>query len=334
MAQKSGDQDSGGQESGGQGESENPTARGVVGGTFDKRLTPARDDVAADWLEGRVTASAYVRGEDRQVTAPVLPIRRTPEPGGAQETQALFGEVFTVYDEAGGWAWGQARIDGYVGYVEAGGLSAPVEVPTHRVTALRSYRFPEPDLKSAPIGLLSMNAKLAVTGESEDGKWLSEARGGWVFGGHAAPLSRAAEDPVAVMEAYLGAPYFWGGRESLGLDCSGIVQNGYEAAGLVPPRDADMQELWFSAPDRGETLWQTEEGGDWKAVPLRRGDLVYWAGHTGVMADGRRLLHANATSMAVTCDDLEGFADHLMAEKDNPVTRLVRPRPVREMAAG
>ena len=323
-------------ESAGQGEAENPTPEGQVAHGFDKRVTPARGDVAADYLEGRVRADAYVRGTPHQVTAPVLPIRRTPEPDGAQETQALFGEVFTVYDEGpsedgGGWAWGQAGIDGYVGYVETDGLSAPVDVPTHRVRALRSYRYPEPDLKAAPLGLVSMNAKLAVTGESEDGKWLREARGAWVFGGHTLRMGDVAADPVAVMEAFLGAPYFWGGRESLGLDCSGLIQNGYELAGIVPPRDADMQELWFCAPERGETLWAGE--GDRQGVVLRRGDLVYWRGHTGVMVDETRMLHANATSMAVTRDDLGAFAEHLLAKEDSPVTRLVRPRPVCDMRA-
>lgn len=321
------------EESAGQGESENPSARGTVEGTFDKRVTPAREDVAADYLEGRVHAARYVRGTAHQVTASVLPIRRTPEPDGAQETQALFGEVFTVYDEADGWAWGQAAIDDYVGYVAVEGLAAPASVPTHRVSALRTYRYPEPDLKSSPLGLLSMNAKLAVTGESEDGLWLSETRGGWVFAGHAAPMPDAARDPVAVMEAFVGAPYFWGGRESLGLDCSGLIQLGYELAGIVPPRDADMQELWFRAPQRGETLWQSEDGGDWRDVSLRRGDLVYWPGHTGVMTDETYMLHANATGMAVTRDALEPFAAHLADEKDNPVTRLVRPKPVGDMRA-
>ena len=324
---------SAGRESAGQGEAENPTPEGTVDGVFDKRLTPARGDVAAAYLEGRVEAERYAAGTAYQVTASVLPVRRAPKADGAQETQALFGEVFTVYDEADGWGWGQAAIDDYVGYVAMEGLAAPVDVPTHRVAALRTYRYPEPDLKAAPLGLLSMNAKLHVTGESEDGKWLSESRGGWVFAGHTARMGDAAADPVAVMEAYLGAPYFWGGRESLGLDCSGIVQLGYELAGALCPRDADMQELWFCAPGRGETLWQGDDQ-SWKSVPLRRGDLVYWPGHTGVMVDAERMLHANATSMAVTRDALVLFADHLFAEKENPITRLVRPKPVAGMMLG
>ena len=324
---------SAGRESAGQGEAENPTPEGTVDGVFDKRLTPARGDVAAAYLEGRVEAERYAAGTAYQVTASVLPVRRAPKADGAQETQALFGEVFTVYDEADGWGWGQAAIDDYVGYVAMEGLAAPVDVPTHRVAALRTYRYPEPDLKAAPLGLLSMNAKLSATGRSEDGKWLSESRGGWVFGGHAAPMDAAAREPVAVMEAFLGAPYFWGGRESLGLDCSGLIQLGYELAGIVPPRDADMQELWFRAPGRGETLWQSGDAGDWRDVALRRGDLVYWPGHTGVMTDPEHMLHANATSMAVTRDALVPFAWHLAEDEDTPVTHLVRPAPVDRMRA-
>ena len=308
-------------------------------GVFAARLTPARPDLAARYLEGRVEADRFASGTEHQVTASVLPLRREPRDDAMQETQSLFGEVFTVYDEKDGWAWGQAAYDGYVGYVAAEGLSLPVDVPTHRVRALRSYRLPEPDLKAAPLGLLTMSAKLKITETSEDGKWRRESRGGWVFGDHLIALRDRLADPVAVMEAFLGAPYFWGGRESLGLDCSGLIQNGYEAAGLPVPRDADMQEVYLSAPGRGEAIWtrdaeddadgQTDES--WRDVPLRRGDLVYWRGHTGVMVDEDVLLHANATHMAVTRDPLTEMVAHLNRKKDNPVTRIVRPRPVAEM---
>ena len=310
-------------------------APGERPGPFSARLTPARPDVAAAYLEGKVEADRFVRGTDHQVTSSVLPIRREPHADAMQETQSLFGEVFTVYDEADGWAWGQAAFDGYVGYVETHGLSAPVDIPTHRVRALRSYRFPEPDLKSAPLGLLSMNAKLTLTGEvSDDGKWHREARGGWLFGDHLIARGDRAADPVAVMEAFLGAPYFWGGRESLGLDCSGLIQNGYELAGLPIPRDADMQEVFLGAEGCGEVLWtRGESSGDWSDVDLARGDLVYWRGHTGVMADERHMLHANATHMAVTRDDLAAMIAHLDRDKDNPVTRIVRPLPISKMRA-
>lgn len=293
---------------------------------LSRRLTPARDDVAADYLRGKVEAARFVPGAGHQVTADVVAVRRTPGDAGMQETQALFGEVFTVYDQKDGWAWGQAAFDGYVGYVRAEALSDRVDVPTHRVTALRTYRYPDPDLKSVPLGLLSMNAKLTEAARSEGGKFACDSRGGWVFAGHTAPMPDRAADPVAVMESYRGAPYLWGGRQSLGLDCSALIQLGYEAAGRALPRDADMQEAHLAGADHGEVLFGPGTGGTWNDVDLRRGDLIYWPGHTGVMVDAERMLHANATAMATTIDVLSEVVAHLEQDEDIAVRTIVRPR--------
>ena len=212
-----------------------------------KRLLPARSDLAAEHLRGRVEAARFAEGRRRRVAQPALSIRREPRDGAGQETQALFGEGFTVYEETGGWAWGQAEFDGYVGYVRAEGLAEPKDAPTHRVAALRTYRYPKPDLKAPPLGLVSMNAKVAPGEPSEDGKFVSDVEGGWVVAAHLVPLAVGGEDPAAVAERFLGTPYFWGGRESLGLDCSGLIQNAYEACGVCVPRDADLQEAFSAA---------------------------------------------------------------------------------------
>ena len=92
--------------------------------------------------------------------------------------------------------------------------------------------------------------------------------------------------------------------------------------------------MFLGAEGCGEVLWtRGESSGDWSDVDLARGDLVYWRGHTGVMVDERHMLHANATHMAVTRDDLAAMIAHLDRDKDNPVTRIVRPLPISKMRA-
>lgn len=258
--------------------------------TLDPRLTPARSDLAAAFLRGKVDAPKYVEGVAYQVSAGVVSIRAEPRGDAMQETQALFGEVFTIYDEREGWGWGQAARDGYVGYVDMAALSAPPIAPTHRVSALRTYVFSGPSIKSAPHFLLSLTAEVTV--EEDDGKLARIARGGYVPSRHLRPIDQTAKDWVAEAERFLHAPYQWGGKESLGLDCSGLIQSSMVAAGLPCPRDSDMQEAAL-----GHAVAFDFNG-------LQRGDLVFWKGHVGVMVDAQNLLHANAFHMATALEPL------------------------------
>ncbi|MFN3835219.1 MAG: C40 family peptidase [Glycocaulis sp.] len=252
--------------------------------------------------------------EDFQVTAGVAPIRRAPREDGMQDSQLLAGEVFSVESETGGWAEGISRHDGYRGFVDMAALSAPVLIPTHRVSALRTYVFSEPDLKSAPRFLVSLNAKIAAG--RREGKFTEAQRLGWIFTGHLAALDATEPDWVAVAERFLHSPYLWGGKESLGLDCSGLVQVSLEAAGVRIPRDSGDQEAWARA------RWNAVEPGS-DLAGLKRGDLVFWPGHVGVMTDPVHLLHANAFHMATALEPLAG-AVRRIAHHHAPVSGIFR----------
>jgi cell wall-associated NlpC family hydrolase len=251
---------------------------------FDPRLTLARPDLAALALQGRVAAGRYAEPMARQTTSPFAGVHGAP--GGELADQLLLGERFDVLSVEGGWAWGQARRDGYVGWVETDRLGQALTAPSHWVSALGTYAFSEASLKTAPVARLSMNALVRV--EAEEGRYRKLAGSGWVVAEHLSPIGVWASDPAAVALKFLGAPYLWGGRSSEGLDCSGLVQQALYACGLAGPRDTDMQaELGSPAPET-----------------LARNDLVFWRGHVGIMLDEARLLHANGHYMATTIEPL------------------------------
>ena len=251
---------------------------------LDPRLTLARDGIAARSLEGIVPADRYLDTTMRQTVIPSASLRRAPSPDAEQLDQLLFGELFEVLDEADGWVFGQAKRDGYVGYVGAAALGAPGPEPTHTVRALRSYGLSAPSIKAPPTGLYSMNALVAA--EGRDGRFVKTA-GGWFVEEHLAPVGEAEADYVAMAERFVGAPYQWGGRESLGLDCSGLVQQSLYACGQACPRDSDQQAAM------GEPV-----------ETLQRGDLVFWRGHVAVMTSATDIIHANAFHMAVVVETL------------------------------
>jgi hypothetical protein len=250
----------------------------------DRRVTPARADLAAAHLKGTVDAPRFVEGEKTSVAIGRAGLRARAGDGASQDSELLFGETFTVYDRKDGWAWGQAANDLYVGYVREDALAAPFAVQA-RVSALLAPVFSAADLKTPVRDLLPMNAAVQLAGR--DGDYLRIGEGGYVHQRHLGP---AEKDFVAVAERFLGVPYVWGGKTAAGLDCSGLVQTALQATGKAAPRDTDMMEKAL---------------GD--VVPLsdiRRGDLVFWKGHMGVMLDETRLLHANAFHMAVAIENL------------------------------
>ena len=255
--------------------------------TRDVRTTLARADLATRSLEGLVRAATFAEATTYRVKTSQTAMQAAASADSEQVDQLLFGEMFDALDAVDRFVWGQARRDGYVGWVETAALSTEIVVPTHWVKALRTVAFTTPSIKSTVWGQLSLNALVTVTDTVDAMTMVADA--GWVPVSHLAPIGLEFGPPADTAEKFLAAPYVWGGRDSLGLDCSGLIQQAFYAAGLSCPRDTDQQ---------------ARLGRDIDPATLRRGDLVFWQGHVGMMLDGARLLHANAHHMAVAIEPL------------------------------
>ncbi|WP_417692808.1 NlpC/P60 family protein [Roseibium sp.] len=278
---------------------------------FDRRLHPVRPDLASSSYQGRVQAQRFVDGNPMRVCRDMLDLRPQPNPEAGIDTQALFGETFTVFETTvEGWAWGQLGTDGYVGWVSDEGLTSWAQ-PTHRVRALRSYRYPPADLRFPPLGLVSMGSLVTVTGTTttRDLEYALLDDGSAMVAKHLVPLDHVEADWVSVAEEFLGTPYLWAGRSSLGLDCSALVQMAAQAGGLAVLRDSDMQ-----ATDAGDLLE------DWQLASLERGDLVFWKGHVAIVQGENRILHANGHTMTVASEPLDAAVVRIAANEYGKIT--------------
>ncbi|HEX7883738.1 MAG TPA: NlpC/P60 family protein [Afipia sp.] len=268
---------------------------------LDPRLTPARPDLAAKHLEGRVTADRFVEGTEFEIFDPVVPVRRAPSHDAALDTEALKGERVVIYDrDAEGWAWGQLKADGYVGWLPDIALVKPRSTPTHKVTALRTFAFPGPSIKLPPIETLPFGAQIEIVNITDSFAITGQRH--YLPVQHVARLNVLETDYVAVAEKFAGTPYLWGGRTSLGIDCSGLVQTSLAATGIAAPRDSDMQEV---------TLGTALPPSQWH--DLKRGDLIFWKGHVAIVRDSNTIVHANAHHMATAIEPTQAAIARIKA---------------------
>lgn len=279
----------------------------------DRRLHAVRPDLADESLRGSVEAARFTPGILRRIVEPSVPLRRSPSPEVSYDTEALMGEAIRVFEvDQEGWAWGQLGGDGYVGYLPAAALGDPHPEPRLKVGVPRTFLYPGPSLKLPVMGHLSLGAAVAV--EAVEGDYARLCTGGYVFAGHLKPLEVQEQDFVTVAERFLHTPYLWGGKTSLGLDCSGLVQVSLAAAGIAAPRDSDMQEAGLGEPVAiGDDL-----------AGLRRGDLLFWKGHVGIMLDEARLIHANGFHMMTAVEPVREARDRILAKSYGPVTSVRR----------
>jgi Bacterial dipeptidyl-peptidase Sh3 domain/NlpC/P60 family len=279
---------------------------------WDFRLTPARPDLAAEHLRGLIPASAYVAGRPMQVVTGVADLRRAPSHEALLDTQVLYGEAVTIYEDYEGWGWVQLARDQYVGYMPVAALDSGSPHPTHRVCVNRTLIYQCPDIKMSARRFSPLGAAVRVV--ETDGLFAQIGPNAYVFADHLRPYNEREKDFVATAERFLHAPYLWGGKTSLGIDCSGLVQIALDTAGVAAPRDTDLQEKALGKPVAVEA----------ELAGLQRGDLVFWPGHVGIMRDGTMLLHASAHHMLVVSEPLHAVRDRILAKTSQPIAAVKR----------
>lgn len=237
-------------------------------------------------MAGRLFAPHYAAPLIRACGLIATPVREEPIDGAPAVSELLPGEGFAVLDLTSGWAWGYCLLDHRVGYVEAIELAEPLE-PTHVVVEAMAPIQAGAGPLAATLSSLPMGSRLhgQVRGAS------LEFEGGFVPLSYLRPVGEHEEDPVAVAQRLLGAPYRPGGRTCHGIDCSGLIQLALQLCGVDAPRDTQDQR------DLGEALPAD--------APLKRGDLLFCDDHVGMMVDDRMAIQVSFAAQKVAVEPFD-----------------------------
>jgi cell wall-associated NlpC family hydrolase len=216
---------------------------------------------------------------------------------GQRDSQLLFGETFTAQRTEGEWIYGTSDVDGYVGYINQRHLAPLTVAATHIVSSTGTHVYPDPDFKTRPIMALGFMSRVSVNGSAPQNGFLEIQDMGWVPHNHLEPISKLGHESDIAKTAlkFLNVPYLYGGRTGLGIDCSGLTQLSLLYAGVQSPRDSDQQ---------------IGLGTDVKPADIKRGDLVFFKGHVGIMVDETSAINATARTMDTRVEPLSTLIDH------------------------
>lgn len=212
-------------------------------------------------------------------------------------SQAIYGSNVVQLEEKSGWARVRTP-DQYSGWVRLAEIR-PGDQPyaasgkTVQVNSLTANLYREADVTAhRPLLTVPFETRLEVVAEGtgDSSRWvqvrLPNNDSAWIQVGdvNLEPRPLTIPESIALGERFLGVTYTWGGRSSLGYDCSGFTQMLVRSRGIIMPRDADLQAAWEGvAPiDRKH---------------LRPGDLLFFGGspsqitHTGMFIGHGKFIH-------------------------------------------
>ena len=254
---------------------------------FDTRITPIRRDLASTAYKAIVKRKKYVTAKLATVKSAFTPLYSNK--GSKLSTQLLYGEECDVFETKNRWSWIQSRRDNYVGYTPTINLTRKIYKPNSKVISLRTVIYTKPDIKSVTKGYLSFNSLVEVI--KIKGKYSLIKNLGWCPSLDLVKIKSSKFNHIDLSKQYLDTPYLWGGRDSMGIDCSGLVQNLHQINNRPFPRDTDMQEIFVT----NEVKYEKD---------LKAGDLVFWKGHVAMMIDNSNIIHANAFHMKTAIEPL------------------------------
>ncbi len=219
---------------------------------------------------------------------PVIPVRRSPEDGAEMTTELLFGDACRVYEHDRTWAHVRNKADGYEGWVTTKMLT-PVDEEEYAAydplaqPVVAAYYAEAVDEAAGRHLLLTGGSQLP--GYRPDGSFRVGASRYRLLDPRVAAVAPVAESVMDTASRFLGCPYLWGGKDAMGIDCSGLTQVVFRIHGI---------------PLRRNACQQAEQG---VLVPFlqdaRPGDLAFFdhgdgsISHVGFVAGGGRVLHAS-----------------------------------------
>lgn len=218
-------------------------------------------------------------------------------------SQILFGETFVFSKQTKCFIYGLNLTDNYEGWVCSSDLGILPEFNFY-VSEIRVNLLSKPEIKSEFIKYLPMRAKIKVINIDKNKVWAKmqlpkscRFKFGYVPFNQILDKTKYEDDWVFFAEKFIGTPYRWGGRDSLGIDCSSLVQLSLAFNGYYIPRDTCDQINYFCKHENFIVKRNVYP-------KIERGSIIFWDGHVAVAINDDTIIHASAHHKKVVYESL------------------------------
>jgi hypothetical protein len=223
------------------------------------------------------------------VKIPLIPIRIAPSEKSEMTDQLLFGDSFHILEEKADWLYINTSPNNYKGWINSPKNYKLIPETAYQTLHKKKHICTQP---LTTIESITQNSYLTVPGGSclynydKQEKSAKIADEQYMIHGvidEEQELTRTFITETAL--PYLNAPYVWGGKTILGIDCSGLTQIIYRMAGVEIPRDSSEQV------QKGTTVNFLAEA--------KPGDLAFFDNaegiitHVGILLENNKIIHAS-----------------------------------------
>ena len=248
------------------------------------------------------------------VTVPAAPVRKKANHRAEMSNQLLFGEAVKILKiKREKWLKVESLYDGYKGWLTNHLVTfAEREIATQPVLQLASGLINNIKVNGVPMNIPAASSLIGFA-KKQGGfdKFRFEFTGEII---EPAKIKSKTETLIKNARDWLNAPYMWGGKTILGVDCSGFAQTMYKLIGIPIPRDA-----WQQAQE-GRLVKKLEDA--------QAGDIAFFDDkdeivHVGILFGPDTIIHS-AGKVRIDAIDKKGIINSDTGKRTHNLSMIKR----------